>query len=44
VFNRDKSREWPNITAKGTPPADADQWIGVEKKFESVFGVPPPNQ
>jgi ferredoxin len=41
-FNREKSREWPNIAEKGEPPADADKWIGVKKKFEAAFGVPPP--
>ncbi|HUC17197.1 MAG TPA: ferredoxin FdxA [Acetobacteraceae bacterium] len=24
--NRTYSGEWPNITRKGTPPADADEW------------------
>ena len=44
AFNRDMSRQWPNITEKGTPPADADAWLGVAKKFESAFGVPPPSE
>jgi len=43
-FNRDMSRQWPSITAKGTPPADADHWLGVEKKFEAVFGSAPPTE
>jgi ferredoxin len=43
-FNHDMSRQWPNITEKGAPPADAETWIGVEKKFESVFGMPAPTK
>jgi len=42
AFNREKSREWPNITEKGEPPADAEKWLGVSKKFEATFGTPPP--
>ena len=41
-FNREESREWPNITERGEPPADAEKWVGVEKKFEAAFGIPPP--
>ena len=44
AFNREKSRQWPNITTKGTPPDDADKWLGVEKKFEAVFGSAPPSE
>ncbi len=25
-LNRAHSKSWPNITRKGTPPADADEW------------------
>ncbi len=42
IFNRDMSRQWPNITEKTDPPADADGWLGVEGKFEQVFGTPAP--
>jgi ferredoxin len=42
AFNRDMSRQWPNITEKGTPPVDADAWLGVDRKFETVFGTAPP--
>ena len=43
-FNREMSRQWPEIETKGTPPADADSWLGVEKKFEAEFGVPAPSE
>ena len=39
AFNRAMSRQWPNITEKGTPPADADAWLVVDRKFETVFGT-----
>src|ERR1700761_299530 len=32
-LNDQYSRVWPNITYKGTPPSDADQWDGVEGKL-----------
>lgn len=32
---------WPNITTKGTPPADADDWLGVPAKFEAHFSEAP---
>lgn len=30
--NREYSEKWPNITRKGEPPADADEWKGVPDK------------
>jgi ferredoxin len=36
-MNTDFSLKWPNITRKGTAPADADAWKGVQDKFEKYF-------
>ena len=41
-FNGEMSRVWPNITEKGEPPADAEEWVTVENKFETEFGKPAP--
>jgi ferredoxin len=32
---------WPNITVKGTPPADREEWERVEDKFEKYFSPNP---
>lgn len=40
-LNRDFSEKWPNITRKGTPPADADDWIEVKDKFRKHFDPTP---
>jgi ferredoxin len=40
-LNRDMSAAWPNITRKGEPPGDADQWKGVPDKFEKHFSPNP---
>jgi ferredoxin len=40
-FNRQYSAAWPNITRKGEPPADADQWKDVEGKLEKYFSDKP---
>jgi ferredoxin len=40
-LNRDYSTQWPNITRRGEPPADADDWKGVEGKFEKFFSPEP---
>jgi len=32
ALNARLSQVWPNITAKGTPPEDADRWRGVDGK------------
>ena len=31
-INRDYAEQWPNITRKGEPPADADAWKDVADK------------
>jgi ferredoxin len=36
-LNRTYAQRWPNITRKGDPPADADEWKGVASKFENFF-------
>lgn len=36
-INRDYSHKWPNITQMKEAPSDADQWRGVEGKFEAHF-------
>ena len=40
-FNRKYSEEWPNITRKGEPPADAEEWAGVPNKFRDHFDPGP---
>jgi ferredoxin len=40
-LNRDYSEKWPNITRKGEPPADADDWDGVENKYAEHFSPNP---
>ncbi|MDD3836873.1 MAG: ferredoxin family protein [Phenylobacterium sp.] len=32
ALNAEYAQIWPNITRKGTPPADAEAWDGVENK------------
>ena len=41
TLNADYTKLWPNITQKGTPPADAKEWDGVENKFEKYFSEKP---
>src|SRR5690606_31763943 len=36
-FNRKYADDWPNITRKGTPPADADEWKDVPDKLSTHF-------
>ena len=43
-FNRQYSASWPNITRKGEPPADADQYKDVEGKLEKYFSPNPANR
>jgi len=31
-INAELAKKWPVITEKGEPPADADEWKGVEGK------------
>ncbi len=40
-INSKYSRMWPNITKKGTVPADAEQWADVPNKFENYFSENP---
>lgn len=40
-FNAKYSQKWPNITAKGAPPKDADDWLNVENKLENHFSPNP---
>ncbi len=35
---------WPNITRKGKPPPDADEWKDVPDKFEKFFSSEPPKR
>lgn len=41
-LNREYSMEhdWPNITTKGTPPDDADEWKDKENKLEEFSPNP----
>ena len=39
--NSDFAQVWPNITKKGTPPADADQFAEEKGKFEKYFSTAP---
>jgi len=43
-LNLKYSQEWPNITVKGTEPEDAEEWQGVEGKFEKYFSDKPGGQ
>jgi ferredoxin len=40
-INQKYARIWPNITLKGTPPADADDWLDKKNKFELHFDPKP---
>jgi len=40
-LNTKFAEEWPNITRKGDAPADAEDWKGVENKFEEHFSPNP---
>ena len=40
-LNAKYSAEWPNITTKHETPADADEFKGVEGKFEKFFSPDP---
>jgi ferredoxin len=41
TLNADYAKKWPNITQKGTPPADAKEHDGEEGKFEKYFSEKP---
>jgi ferredoxin len=40
-LNTDFSLKWPNITRKGTAPADAEAHKGEEGKYEKYFSEEP---
>ena len=40
-LNTEYAKVWPNITLKGTPPADADDYAKVKNKLESLFSTKP---
>ena len=37
ALNRDYATQWPNITVKGTAPADGKEFEGMPDKFEKYF-------
>ena len=39
--NREYAMQWPVITEKKDPPADADEWKGKPNKFEEHFSPEP---
>ncbi len=39
-LNAKYAEEWPNITRKGTPPPDADEWREVADKFQHFSSKP----
>ena len=41
ALNARYSAEWPNITRKKEPPADADDYKGTEGKYEKFFTPEP---
>jgi len=43
-INKKYAAIWPNISEKKTPPADAEQWVGVEDKFVKHFSENPAEQ
>ncbi len=42
-FNQSYARKWPRITIKGSPPADADEWLDVKDKLDQQFSKKPGN-
>lgn len=40
-INREYAEKWPNITRKGTAPADADQFKDEQDKFAKYFNPAP---
>ena len=40
-LNRKFAESWPNVTAKGEPPPDADAWNGLPDKFAEHFSPQP---
>lgn len=44
TLNAEYAKQWPNITAKGTPPPDAAEWDGVADKYPEQFSKKPGGQ
>ena len=42
-LNQEYSEIWPNITRKGTAPADADEYQTMQGKYEKFFSAKPGN-
>ncbi|WP_442753869.1 ferredoxin FdxA [Methylocystis sp. JAN1] len=40
-LNSEMAQNWPNITIKREPPADAKEWDGKPGKFEAYFSAEP---
>ena len=40
-LNAEYAKTWPNITQKGTPPADAKEFDQVGQKYETFFSEKP---
>ena len=40
-LNTEYAKVWPNITTKGTPPADADDYAKVKGKLATLFSTKP---
>lgn len=40
-LNQQYSNVWPNITRKGTAPADSDDWLQVKDKYPAHFSDKP---
>jgi ferredoxin len=40
-LNRDMCEAWPNITRKGEPPADAEEYKDMPGKYEKFFTANP---
>ena len=41
AINTDFAEKWPNITLKGVPPADADDFKDTKEKYEQHFSDKP---
>ncbi len=41
AINAEWAEKWPNITAKGESPSDADEWKDTPNKFEKHFSEAP---
>ena len=43
-LNAEYAKIWPNITIKGEPPADADEYAKVKNKLATLFSPKPPQR